>query len=164
MHCNGWRWEGEGTKRRGGNHWCNAPRLCNEQRQVAVASPLIRHYYSLFSYSLFIIHVPQLMLSTLNEASFFLSYHLLPSLSLSLALPATVCLSFTFGISFFLSFLLFLSSSLIVISCVSLRLELSIEIARKTVQIEPRHRQRQVPRSGSSDECVTQSWPQSRAD
>lgn len=104
------------------------------------------------------------MLSTLNEASFFLSYHLLPPLSLSLALPASVCLSFTFGISFFLSFLLFLSSSLIVISCVSLRLELSIEIARKTVQIEPRHRQRQVPRSGSSDECVTQSWPQSRAD
>lgn len=93
---------GEGTKRRRGNHWCNAPRLCNEQRQVAVASPLIRHYYSLFSYSLFIIHVPQLMLSTLNEASFFLSYHLLPSLAVSRS--ACLCLSFFHFRYFFLSF------------------------------------------------------------
>lgn len=158
---------GRGRVQRGEGAIIGAMRLVYVMSKVAVASPLIRHYYSLFSYSLFIIHVPQLMLSTLNEASFFLSYHLLP-LSLAVSRSACLCLSFFhfryFFLSFFLSFLLFLSSSLIVISCVSLRLELSIEIARKTVQIELRHRQRQVPRSGSSDECVTQSWPQSRAD
>lgn len=90
-------------------------------------------HYSVIHYSLFTYHnwCYQLWMRPLSFSSTL-------SLSVSVSRSAWLCLSFFHFRYFFLSFILFLSSSLIIISCVSpLRRELSIEIARKTVQIEP---------------------------